>query len=135
MAEIGYRKPPKATQFKPGTSGNPKGRPKGSKNVLTLFERELHERVVITVNGRQRSVTRLEAILKRIVTNALAGDPKAILTTLDILRRSDAFEPSSNEVDEMLPANYEEILEAYVQGRRKQEPQDAGPPTDGKAQS
>ncbi|WP_345821102.1 DUF5681 domain-containing protein [Methylobacterium fujisawaense] len=37
--EVGYRKPPRHTQFKPGTSGNRRGRPRRSKNIDTLFER------------------------------------------------------------------------------------------------
>jgi len=40
--ETGYGKPPKAHQWKPGESGNPKGRPKGSRNKrgLEAFLRE-----------------------------------------------------------------------------------------------
>jgi len=39
--EVGYGRPPKATRFKPGCSGNPKGRPKGSKAPKTLLEEAL----------------------------------------------------------------------------------------------
>ena len=40
-SEVGYRKPPKATQFKQGQSGNPHGRPKGTKNLKTDLIEEL----------------------------------------------------------------------------------------------
>ena len=35
--EVGYGKPPKRTQWKPGQSGNPKGKKKGLKSVKQLF--------------------------------------------------------------------------------------------------
>ena len=34
---VGYKTPPKNTQFQPGQSGNPKGRPKGTKNQQNHF--------------------------------------------------------------------------------------------------
>ena len=39
--EVGYGRPPKHTQFKAGTSGNPKGRPKGSLNLMNAIMKEL----------------------------------------------------------------------------------------------
>ena len=38
--EVGYKKPPIHTRFKPGVSGNPKGRPKGTKNLATDLAEE-----------------------------------------------------------------------------------------------
>jgi hypothetical protein len=123
--EIGYRRPPKNTQFKPGNSGNPKGRPKGSKNFITLLEEELDQPVIVNENGRKKKLSRRQAMAKRIVADALQGDRKAIFLLLDVLRRMDRL--ASNEPPSLLPAGYEEILEAYV--KRHHEMQ--APPTDG----
>jgi hypothetical protein len=76
--EGGYGKPPEATRFKKGVSGNPKGRPKGTLNVATVLTRTLREKVAITVNGRRRMVTKLEAALKQLVKKATAGDVRAL---------------------------------------------------------
>ena len=74
----GYGKPPKHSQFKKGTSGNKNGRPKGSKNLLTLFRKQMNQRVVISENGRRRTITIAEAILKQLANKAATGDQKAI---------------------------------------------------------
>ena len=50
--EVGYGKPPKHTRFKPGQSGNPKGRKPGSKNVMTLLEQTLFDTVKVRENGK-----------------------------------------------------------------------------------
>jgi len=110
--DIGYRRPPPSGRFKKGTSGNPQGRPKGSKNFLTLLEQELNQKVVVNEGGRRKSVTRLQAMVKRLVGAALQGEPKAVLALLDILRRSGAVDQSTPEA--LLPDNYEQILADYV---------------------
>ena len=86
---VGYGKPPKSTRFGPGRSGNPKGRPKGAKNLKTLIERELGRTVVIRDEGGRRSVAKREVVAKQLVKKALEGQDKAILTLLKI---SDEFE-------------------------------------------
>ena len=73
--EIGFAKPPSATRFPKGQSGNPAGRPRGSKNLSTILEQELEERVVIRENGKQRTVTKRRASMNQFVNKALAGDP------------------------------------------------------------
>jgi Family of unknown function (DUF5681) len=75
--EGGYGKPPKRTQFRKGRSGNPKGRPRGSRNASTLLDETLKERVIVSENGRRRKVTKLEAILKQLVNKAAQGDHRA----------------------------------------------------------
>lgn len=74
---VGYGKPPKHRQFKPGQSGNPKGKAKGRKNLATELLEELSERVVVTENGRQKKLSKQTVILKRMVTDAAQGDAKA----------------------------------------------------------
>jgi hypothetical protein len=114
--EIGYRRPPASGQFKKGASGNPKGRPKGSSNFLTLLDKELAQKIVVTENGRKKTLTRLQAMVKRMVAGALQGDQKQLLALVEILRRTGSFEPE--QVDDLLPGDYEAILDAYVETRR-----------------
>ena len=59
--EVGYRRPPIETQFKPGQSGNPKGRPKKAKNEgwdEALWS-ALNEKVAVTRNGKTTNVTKM----------------------------------------------------------------------------
>jgi len=75
--DVGYGKPPKHTQFQKGQSGNPKGRPKGTKNFKTDLMEELSEQVVITEGGKQSNISKQRAILKRTAQKALGGDMRA----------------------------------------------------------
>ena len=76
--EIGYGKPPRHTQFRKGQSGNPKGRPRGAKNSATLLNEALDEPVVVTENGRRKTITKKQVIVKQIVNKAAGGDYRAI---------------------------------------------------------
>ena len=125
--DIGYRRPPVSTRFKQGKSGNPKGRPKGTSNFLKLLEKELAQAIVVNENGKKKTITRLQAMVKKMVAGALQGDHKAMLTLVEILRRTGSFEHA--EVQSLVPQNHEEILNAYVErrqlssGKKSQEPQ------------
>ena len=55
--EVGYGKPPKAGRFKPGQSGNPRGRPKGTLNLKTDLQQELAERISVREGDRQLTVS------------------------------------------------------------------------------
>ena len=115
--DIGYRRPPISGRFKKGSSGNSKGRPKGSKSFLTLLQHELAQTIVVNENGKKKKVSRLQAMIKRIVAGALQGDQKSLITLVEILRRTGSFEPTEN-AEALLPDNYQSILDAYVQTRR-----------------
>lgn len=76
--EVGYGKPPKHSRFKPGQSGNPKGRKPGSRNVMTLLEQTLFDTVKVRENGKVRRVPAIQACLLNLRNKAMKGDPKAL---------------------------------------------------------
>lgn len=87
---VGYRRPPLHSRFAKGVSGNPAGRPKGSRNVSTVIAAALAERVTINENGRRRSITKLEAAAKQLANKAATGDQKAAKLILELLHQSEA---------------------------------------------
>lgn len=84
--EIGYGKPPRDSQFTKGLSGNPKGRPKGSKNMMTMFNQIARELIDVKSNGRAKTMTHIEAILRQLMNRALSGDPRAAREVLQLSR-------------------------------------------------
>jgi len=83
--EVGYSKPPIDTQFKPGVSGNPAGRPKGRPNMATVLRQELERKVTINENGKQKKVTLMEAGCKQLAHKVAKGDLKAMQLVLEIV--------------------------------------------------
>ena len=110
--EVGYGRPPKATRFKPGSSGNPHGRPKGTKNFKTLFEEELRDKIMIRDGKVTKSVSKQEAIIKTITRDALKGEPKAITNLLTLIMKfnlgksEDAAAPDRDIASESILAAY-----------------------------
>jgi Family of unknown function (DUF5681) len=82
--EVGDRRPPKHSQFKPGVSGNPKGRPKGSVNLRTRIARQLRQTVPVTRHGRQVKMLKADLIAHQIVDAAAKGNLKAALWTVQV---------------------------------------------------
>ena len=76
--EVGYCKPPKHTRFKKGQSGNPKGRPKGSFNLCTIFEKALREKVRIKEKGKHKVARKWDVAMTQLVNRAVGGDLAAI---------------------------------------------------------
>ncbi len=84
---IGYGKPPKATQFKKGKSGNPRGRPKGRRNLATDLAAELNEHVTVREEGRSRRISKQRALIKSLMAKALQGDVRATTAFLALYAR------------------------------------------------
>lgn len=87
---VGFCRPPEATRFKKGVSGNPRGRPKGSLNVATAFTKALREKVVVNENGQRKTVTKLEAALKQLVNQAASGNLRALRQLVELARDAEA---------------------------------------------
>ena len=99
---VGYKKPPRHSQFKPGQSGNKKGRPKKDKPIADVFLKELRSRVIVNMGGKTQKVSKLEALVIQQVNKAASGDAKATSLVLEVIRS--VAEDKANHVRELLDA-------------------------------
>jgi len=83
--DVGYCKPPVAHRFKPGNQANPRGRKRGSRNRKVVVREVLFEAVTVREGGEIRQMAALEAVLKKLLSKALAGDNKAALTIIGLV--------------------------------------------------
>jgi|HubBroStandDraft_4_1064222.scaffolds.fasta_scaffold308558_2 hypothetical protein len=111
---VGFCRPPQATRFKKGVSGNPKGRPKGSLNVATAFTKALREKVVINEGGKRKTVTKLEAALKQLVNKAASGDHRSCQQLIDLAHDAEAKQQASPSQDPVLSELDQEVLEGIL---------------------
>jgi hypothetical protein len=72
--EVGYGRPPKDKQFKPGKSGNPKGRPKAPPKFEDLLAKEANKPITVTIDGQKKTLTQAEVVIKALVQKAMKGD-------------------------------------------------------------
>lgn len=114
--EIGYGRPPKATRFKPGQSGNTKGRPKGSTNLETLLNKALDAKVTIETQNGTKRITKREAIALKLVNQALSGDSKSIQTLLPWIVKSDEHKNKIAQMLEDVSEEDKEILKEFTNG-------------------
>lgn len=109
--EVGYKRPPREHQFKPGQSGNPKGRPKKNKSFSEVIKDEMNELIQIQEQGKLKKITKQTALVKRVVTDALSGKTSAIKLLFQILSSKD-FEVKDLEED--LSQEDQTILADYI---------------------
>lgn len=84
---VGYGKPPRHTQFKPGCSGNPEGRPPGSKSAKTSLLEFMSTKMPIRIEGKTIMMTRLEAMGVRATVEGLKGKFRPINQYLELVER------------------------------------------------
>ena len=95
--EVGYGKPPVAHRFKHGNKANPKGRGKGSKSRKVVIHDVMFEPVTVREGDRTRQMSALEAVLKKTLSKALAGDNKAALTIIGIAQKEGILTPEQEQ--------------------------------------
>ena len=119
--EVGYGRPPRATRFAPGRSGNPRGRPKGSRSVGAILKGIMSQKVTVTEGGRMRRVSRLEVMLLRLANDAARGDARVTKLLLELNDRYG--QPIEGSVQsEELSADDLKILAAYSPQDRDPDP-------------
>lgn len=110
--EVGYKKPPRKNQFKPGQSGNPKGRPKLVKNFNDDLKEESEELLTITENGKTIRTTKQRIFIKRLYTSALTGDKSAMKMLAALLSR---LPVKAEELEQPLSVTDQEIIKRYIE--------------------
>jgi len=117
--EVGYCKPPIPNQFKPGESGNPKGRTKGTRNLATDLEQVLNELVLVTEGNKKVEINKQQAMFKSLIAKALNGDVKAIQTVIKLkqsLEESKASMTITNLNDDGSAGQHEVDIEKVLDG-------------------
>ncbi len=112
--DVGYGKPPKNGQFAPGTSGNPKGRPRGSKNFSGIVLRESRQRVLVKGPRGTKSVTKVEAAVMQTANKAAQGDPRAQREFYSLIQLSEAVVNSNAK-----PISYREMDQKLIENLQK----------------
>lgn len=88
--EVGYGRPPEKSQFKPGQSGNPKGRKRKPKSTQDQMKTILSKRITITEAGHSKRMTLQEVILRSIANKAAKGDLRAANFVLNLINSDEA---------------------------------------------
>lgn len=111
--KVGKGRPPQSTRWKPGQSGNPKGRPKGSRPVGAVLQDIIQQKVSVTESGKTRWIPALEVMLRRLANDAMRSDQKAIKLLLSLVDRYGESPETKVQLREML-AEDEAILAQYL---------------------
>jgi len=115
--DVGYGKPPRHTRFKKCQSGNPRGRSPEAKNLSTLLNDALNERVIVREIEGSRRVTKREAIITQLINRAAQADPRLLKIILELLQdverrteqvapKTSGFGPADDKVIEQLRARF-----------------------------
>ncbi len=127
--DIGYRKPPRQSQFRRGESGNPRGRPKGTKNLKTDLMEELSEMISVREGDRSQNVSKQRAVLKTLTARALQGDARSAALLISMMMRLLETGEGAPDVDDGLNDDEVSILNDFEDRARR--PRDAQPDEDG----
>jgi hypothetical protein len=100
-AKVGYGCPPEHSQFKPGQSGNPSGRAKGSQNFKTLFNKILNEEISLREGSDVKRLSKAEAIVRGVVISALKGDARNVAILFRLAEQVGQFEEPASGVTQI----------------------------------
>ncbi len=109
----GYKRPPVASRWKKGQSGNPSGRKRGTLNLRTDLIAELEEVIQINEGGSARRITKQRALLKSLAARGIQGDARAANLILSLIARLLEPDEQSATPDELGPED-KAILDAYL---------------------
>lgn len=119
---VGYARPPTSSQFQPGQSGNPKGRPKGARNASSMARDALERSVNVKVKRTWQKMTTRKAAYLRLAEKAVAGDVKALAYLLSLERQEHPPGPDQAETQRSAAKDLA-ILQDFFDRRRAILPQ------------
>ena len=119
---VGYGRPPVNRQFKPRQSGNPRGRPKGSKNFPTMFAEAMSRPVTVRdKKGKIRTLSKQELMVEVMVNKALAGDPKAFAMVVQFAEKFEVFKRQTQNHRENMDSALLKLKRGLEAMQRKEE--------------
>jgi hypothetical protein len=95
---VGRGHPPMDTRFKPGQSGNPRGRPKGSRNAKTTIAKVINEKVPVREGEKTHQMTKLEAMLQSHMIKAMKGDARSASLIVGLVTRTGLLNDQDEEL-------------------------------------
>jgi hypothetical protein len=116
--------PPKDTRFKKGTSGNNAGRPKGSKNVRTYLMEAGRGPVEVTINGKKKTISKIQATTMQLANKAAGGNQAAINKLLDWIDEIETRAAAARPAQFPMSAPDLEVLRAAYERMKQCEPED-----------
>jgi len=122
--------PSHATRWKKGTSGNPSGRPKGSRNLSSYILEAARDEVTVTVAGKTRRVSKLQASVMQLATKAAGGDQTAINKFLDWIDEVETRENADKSGQYPFSPADLEVLHAIYDRMKQCEPNNEGDQND-----
>ena len=134
---VGYARPPVATRFQKGQSGNPRGRPKGVKNHRTVLIEKLDTKVSARDGGRQKRMTKFEMGVTRMANRfAETGDARLYALFDKLLdpqpgSATAASPPSTENLPGEASATNRRLLDWYVDRMTQPKAPDAGSADEG----
>jgi hypothetical protein len=117
---VGYKKPPRHTQFKPGQSGNPRGRVKGAKGLKALVRQSLTEKILARTASGEKRISRIEGVIHKTIELAMKGNARALekLLTLYSAAVPDLVETTVAATHQELTSTDQAILDAFINSMR-----------------
>jgi Family of unknown function (DUF5681) len=113
---VGYKRPPREHQFRPGQSGNPSGRPKGARNFRSDLREELSELVTVHNGDRDIQISKQRALIKSVVAAAIDGNQRAAASVLAMCMRMLADAEDDDAIDSV---EDRDIVEAFSKRRKR----------------
>ena len=116
--EVGYGRPPKEYQFKPGTSGNYKGRPKKKSDFRSDLAEIIEKEVPVNINGQYVTMSTRKAALQVLIAKALKGENTALKILINLL----ISQPEEQEeILEELSSTDSQIIQEFLNRKANNE--------------
>ena len=121
---VGYGKPPIGSRFKPGQTGNARGRPKGHKNLKTLIRQAMTARISVQEGSSNRQVSKIEGVVLRQLQNALKGNDRSAMAVIRMALQLGFLDDVADgpQADDALSPTDERILKELMarrEGKRR----------------
>jgi hypothetical protein len=120
-------------RFRPGHTGNLRGRPRTPKTVAAAIAGAFSEKVPVTEGGRRRRITKLEAAAKQIANRSASGDPRVAKLGLELAQKAEArdiqvvsglerLSETDQQIVERLMARMRRIILEEIDGQHRDKP-------------